>query len=245
MPVIDDDPTLSALLDAMHAESERQVFARARAQFQGTDEAFAQLARRYAGLAPERRGEFLEEHGLSSNDDAATADAALSLAISPAMGDFLYNVTLARGARSILELGSSNGVSTLYFAHALRALGRGSAIATELDSAKCARLRQNVAEAGLGTYVDVREGDVFATVASLSGTFDLVFLDIWGSLYLDAFRAVEHLLVPGTVVLADNMYTARREVAPFKAYLDASRPRISTTTMAFEAGVEFAVVRQD
>ncbi|MDI9712550.1 class I SAM-dependent methyltransferase, partial [Acinetobacter baumannii] len=88
----------------------------------------------------------------------------------------------------ILELGSSCGVSTLYFADALRTLGRGVVIATEGDALKCARLRDHVETAGLEAYVDVREGDVFDTVAGLDGTVDMVFIDVWADAYLKLFK---------------------------------------------------------
>ena len=95
--------------------------------------------------------------------------------------------------------------------------------------------------AGLDAYVDMREGDVFETVAELDGTFDMVFFDVWADAYLRLFKQIERLLRPGSVVLADNMYTAEDAVRPYKHYLD-NDPRFSTTTLDFESGVEFTVV---
>jgi predicted O-methyltransferase YrrM len=235
------DERLTTLLSKLHEESDAQLYARARAQFSGDDAAFPELAQQYAVLAPERKGDFLREHGLATNDADEGADSGLSLAISPAMGAFLANMLLTMRPARVLELGSSNGVSTLYLARALRQLGAGTILACELDPIKCKRLRANVATAELERYVDVREGNVFDIVDGLSGTFDLVFMDVWGDGYLPVFQRIERLLAPGSVVLADNMYTAQDQVAPFKAYLDA-HPNISTTTLAFESGVEFAVV---
>jgi predicted O-methyltransferase YrrM len=236
------DERLTTLLATLHEESDAQIYARARAQFSGDDATFRELAGRYAALAPERKGEFLREHGLTTNDADGDADAGLSLAISPAMGMFLANIVLTKRPARILELGSSNGVSTLYFARALRELASGIVLACELDPVKCERLRTNVKIAGLDRFVDVREGNVLDIVEGLSGTFDLVFIDVWGDGYLPIFQRIERLLASGSVVLADNMYTAQDRVAPFKACLDA-HTSISTTTLAFESGVEFAVVR--
>jgi predicted O-methyltransferase YrrM len=235
------DERLALLLGTLHEESDAQMYARARAQFAGDEAAFGELAARYAALAPDRKGLFLREHGLATNDKDGSVDAGLSLAVSPAMGAFLANVVLATRPARVLELGSSNGVSTLYFARALRELGGGTVLACELDPSKCERLRANVAAAGLERFVEVCEGNMFDVVDRLDGTIELAFIDVWGSLYLEAFRRIERLLAPGSVVLADNMYTATDEVAPFKAYLE-EHSRISTTTMAFESGVEFAVV---
>ncbi len=234
------NPELDTLLRELHAASEKETLARARAQFAGTDDEFRGIAQRYFDLSPQKQSEYLEEQGLSTNDADDRADVDLSLAISPAMGNFLSSIVLAKQADMVLELGSSNGVSTLYFAQALRTLGHGKIVATELNSPKCARLRHNIEKAGLERYVDLREGNVFDVVRELTGTFDVVFIDIWGSAYLDAMKSVDHLLAAGTTIIADNMYTARHEVQPFKNYL-ASNPRFVTTTMPFEAGVEFAV----
>ncbi|MBB5418734.1 putative O-methyltransferase YrrM [Paraburkholderia sp. JPY171] len=161
--------------------------------------------------------------------------------MSAETGRFLRNMVLSHKPARILELGSSCGVSTLYFAEALRILGSGSVVATELDAGKCAQLRAHVEMAGVDAYVDVREGDVFETVAGLDGTFDMVFIDVWADSYLNLFKQIERLLRPGSIVLADNMYTAEDAVRPYKHYLDDD-PRFSTTTLNFESGVEFTVV---
>jgi len=148
---------------------------------------------------------------------------------------------LAMRADVVLELGSSCGVSTLYFASALRQLGRGRVIATELDPRKVQQLRSNLATAGLAEWVDVRQGDVMQTLRTTPGPIDLAFIDIWATGYLDAFTLLRPLLRSGSVVLADNMFTAAREVQPFKDHLERD-PGLSTTTLDFESGVEFTVV---
>lgn len=215
--------------------------ARVRAQFDGSNEALLTLAEEYDTLAPRLRGRFLETLGLSTEDFESSQGTAMSLAVSEETGRFLHNMVLSHKPARILELGSSCGVSTLYFAEALRTLGSGAVVATELDAAKCARLRAHVRAAGVHAYVDLREGDVFRTVSELDGTFDMVFIDVWANTYLNLFKRIEHLLRPGSIVLADNMYTAEDAVRPYKQYLD-DNPRFSSTTLNFESGIEFTVV---
>ena len=199
------------------------------------------LADDYDTLAPRLRGRFLDTLGLSSEDFGSSQGTGLSLAVSPETGHFLRNMVLSHRPVRILELGSSCGVSTLYFAEALRMLGHGTVVATELDSAKCARLRAHVKTADVEPYVDLREGDVFQTVSELDGTFDMVFIDVWADAYLRLFTHIERLLRPGAIVFADNMYTAEDAVRPYKHYLDQN-PRFSSTTLDFESGIEFTVV---
>jgi predicted O-methyltransferase YrrM len=233
--------TATLLLQRLHEQSQTEVMTRARAQFHGSSEEFLTLAEEYDTLAPRLRGRFLETLGLSSEDFESSQGTALSLAVSAESGRFLRNMALSHKPARILELGSSCGVSTLYFADALRTLGSGTVVATELDAGKCTRLRSHVKTAGVDAYVDLREGDVFQTVSDLDGTFDMVFIDVWASSYLDLFRQTERLLRPGSIVLADNMYTAEDAVRPYKQYLD-DNPRYSTTTLDFESGIEFTVV---
>lgn len=228
--------TQAALLSRLHEESDAESIAQARAQFHGSDEQFNALLTQYRDLPPERRGALLQQYGI------AIQDPSLSLAISREMGVFLFQQVLACGATRILELGSSNGVSTLYLAEALRLQGRGGrVVATELEPDKCTMLRRNVDSVGLSSYVDLYPGDVFETVKQLQGPFDLVFIDIWASGYLELFRAIEPLLRSGSVILADNMFTAAVEVQPFKDYLDG-HPSLVNFTLPFESGVEYVVV---
>jgi predicted O-methyltransferase YrrM len=233
--------TATALLRRLHEQSQTEVMARARAQFLGSSEEFMTLADEYDMLAPRLRGRFLESNGLSSEDFESSQGTSLSLAVTPETGSFLRNMVLAHRPARILELGSSCGVSTLYIADALGTIGSGRVVATELDPGKCAQLRTHVRTAGLDAYVDLREGDVFQTVSELDGTFDMVFIDVWADAYLALFRQTERLLRPGSIVLADNMYTAEEAVRPYKQYLD-DNPRFSTTTLGFESGIEFTVV---
>ena len=59
--------------------------------------------------------------------------------------------------------------------------------------------------------------------------------------YLGIFRKFAPLLKSGSIIVADNMWTAFEEVAPFKEYLD-ERTDIVNTTLDFASGVEFGVV---
>lgn len=235
MNIIELNRGLSACLSSLHKKSEDEIHAKARAQFNGSDKAFSDLLKQYGALVPIEKGPFLKTHGIS------VQDSSLSLAISPEMGHFLFNLTLSKRPDSILELGSSRGVSTLYFAEALRILGRGKVVATEMEDSKCDTLWRNVESLGLAPCVDLRRGDVFSTVEAMNETFDMVFIDIWASGYLDIFRIVEKRLKPGALILADNMYTSSDEVLPFKTFLD-QHPSISNFTLDFESGVGFGIV---
>ncbi|WP_288587048.1 O-methyltransferase [uncultured Methylobacterium sp.] len=129
----------------------------------------------------------------------------MPLAVSRETGRLLY--ILARGcrARSIVEFGTSFGLSTLHLAAALRDNGGGQLITTEFEPSKVARARANLAAGGLTDLVEFREGDALQTLrADLPESVDLLLLDGAKALYPEILDLVEDRLRPGAFVVADN-----------------------------------------
>lgn len=109
------------------------------------------------------------------------------------------------GARTIVEFGTSFGISTLHLAAALRDNGGGRLITTEFEPSKVARAREHLKAARLIDLVDIREGDAVQTLSTdLPDAIDLLLLDGAKALYPDILRLVESRLRPGALVLADN-----------------------------------------
>lgn len=125
------------------------------------------------------------------------------LSIAPEVGKLLY--VLARAARptTIVEFGASLGYSTIHLAIALRDLGHGSLITTELSPEKARSARQNFADAGVGDLIDLRIGDARTTLARLDRDVDLLFLDGWNDLYVPLLRQLDPRLSAGALVIAD------------------------------------------
>jgi len=127
------------------------------------------------------------------------------LNVSPEFGRFLYMCARASRARRIVEFGSSMGVSALYMAAALRDMGGGHLLGTDLEPSKIERARANLAAAGLADLVEFRVGDARETLASgIGGDIDLVLLDGAFTLYLPILRLLEPHLRPGAVVIGEN-----------------------------------------
>lgn len=152
--------------------------------------------------------------------DFYTAVKHLPLPVSRETGMLLYLLARATQARTILEFGTSFGVSTLYLAAALRDNGGGMVITTEFEPSKAERARQNFVCAGLADLIDLREGDALQTLArDVPATLDLVLLDGAKALYAEVLTLVEQRLRPGTLVVADDAdmcpeYLARVRSAP-------------------------------
>jgi len=129
----------------------------------------------------------------------------IPLPVSRETGLLLYMLVRSTDARSVLEFGTSFGVSTIYLASALRDNGGGHILTTEFEASKAARAREHLTEAGLIDLVEIREGDALETLAHhLPETFDLVLLDGAKALYADVLDRVESHLKPGSLIFADD-----------------------------------------
>jgi len=129
----------------------------------------------------------------------------LPLPVSRETGVLLYMLARSTGARTIIEFGTSFGISTLHLASALRDNGGGRLITTEFEPSKVARARANLTEGGLIDLVEIREGDALQTLcADLPETVDLLLLDGAKALYPEILSLVESRLRPGAFIVADN-----------------------------------------
>jgi len=127
------------------------------------------------------------------------------LPVSRETGLLLYMLARSSGARSIVEFGTSFGISTLYLAAALRDNGGGRLIGSEFEPSKVARARQNLTAGGLFDLVEIREGDALETLSTgLPDSVDLLLLDGAKSLYPEILGLVESRLRPGAMIVADN-----------------------------------------
>ncbi|MFK4383269.1 O-methyltransferase [Bradyrhizobium sp. USDA 223] len=127
------------------------------------------------------------------------------LAVSRATGALLYMLARSSHARSIVEFGTSFGISTLHLAAGLRDNGGGHLITSEFEPSKVARARDNLSAGGLIDLVDIREGDALKTLSTdLPETIDLVLLDGAKALYPGILDLVEGRLRPGAIIVADN-----------------------------------------
>lgn len=129
----------------------------------------------------------------------------LPLPVSRETGLLLYMLARSSRARTIVEFGTSFGISTLHLAAALRDNGGGRLITTEFEPSKIVRARENLAAGGLADLVEIREGDALQTLrADLPDTIDLLLLDGAKALYPEILALLESRLRPGAFVIADN-----------------------------------------
>jgi len=139
---------------------------------------------------------------------AASAQAGLpEIAVSPAQGKFLMLLARAINARSLLELGTLGGYSTIWLARALAKSGRVVTIESDPHHAKVARA--NFERTGLAALIDLRLGkalDVLPKLAAEKGqAFDLVFIDADKQNIPEYFTWSLKLTRPGSLIIVDNV----------------------------------------
>jgi len=140
------------------------------------------------------------------------------LAVSRETAVLLYMLARNARARTIVEFGTSFGISTLHLAAALKDNGGGRLIGSEFESSKVVRARENIAAAGLSDLVDIREGDALETLArDLPESIDLVLLDGAKSLYPRVLSLLEPRLRAGALIVADNAEMSPEYLAHVRA----------------------------
>ena len=156
--------------------------------------------------------------GLSARDQA-DAYGELYIPVSPEGGRLLYTLIRASRPATVVEFGTSFGISTIHLAAAVRDNGTGRVVSTELNAAKVARARANLAEAGLADVVTILAGDARETLADLPGPVGFVLLDGWKNLYLPLLRQLEPRLAAGALVVADDTVSMAAQMTDYLAYV--------------------------
>lgn len=165
----------------------------------------------------------------------------LYLPLSPEQGAFCYLTARAIGARRIVEFGTSFGISTIYFAAAVRDNGGGAVIGTEMVPEKVAQARQNLADAGLAEFAEVREGDALVSLKDEKEPIDMILLDGWKDGYMPMIRMLAPLVRPGGVVLADNIFTFKKDLRPYVMHMQDPANGFRSSTLHLGDGLEYSV----
>jgi predicted O-methyltransferase YrrM len=150
---------------------------------------------------------------------SSTAAGLPAINVAPNQGKLLHLLARLHRARSILEIGTLGGYSTIWLARALPPGGK--VITLEADPKHAEVARANLARADLAQVVDVRVGRALDTLPQIardgSGPFDLFFIDADKASIPEYFRWSMELSRPGSVIIVDNVIRGG-------AVLDAASP---------------------
>jgi predicted O-methyltransferase YrrM len=184
----------------------------------------------------------------SSLDGALQASEAAGLpaiSVTAAQGKLLMLLAQVRQARSILEIGTLGGYSTIWLARALPPGGR--LITLEMDPMHAAVAQSNIARAGLSGCVEVRIGRALDTLPALAGEgrepFDLIFIDADKQTYPEYFTWAVKLSQRGTLIVADNVVRNGAVTDPASPDLNVQGVRRFFERIAAEPRVTAAVIQ--
>jgi predicted O-methyltransferase YrrM len=156
----------------------------------------------------------LEARDATDRTDGTPRERRLR-AIRPEVGQMLVTLIVATGARTIVEMGTSSGYSTLYLATGARQTG-GRVVTFEVDPAKVDLAGGSFADAGVDDIVELRHADGVDGLASFAGRADLAFLDAEKGDYLGALEPAIEALRPGGLLVADNLISHEADLAGFR-----------------------------
>jgi predicted O-methyltransferase YrrM len=152
--------------------------------------------------------------------------------VEPETARMLAVLIRAIGARRVLELGTSNGYSTLWLADATA----GRVLSVELDAGRARQARETFATAGVEGSIDLVEGDGGQVLAdSADGAFDFVFLDAERPLYTRWWPDLVRTLASPGLLVVDNVISHAEQVEAFRVLVDAE-PSVESALVPIGAG---------
>jgi predicted O-methyltransferase YrrM len=189
----------------------------------------------------ELRALLTELHSFGATHDATKPDRLDRFRnLEPDTASLLAVMARATGARRVLELGTSNGYSTIWLADAVRATG-GNLVTVDVDAARSEMAAANLKHADLAQFVELRVQDAAETLReSADDAWDLVFLDAERPHYVSYWPDLVRTLRPNGLLVVDNVISHADQVAAFRA-LVSSDPRVTDTVAPTGAGALLVV----
>jgi len=181
------------------------------------------------------------EHFGQQNDAAISERSRRMLNITRETGEFLSVLVQATNAQRVLEIGTSNGYSTLWLAQAAKLIG-GHVTTVELSEYKLEMAAWNFERSGLADVITQHTGEAGSLLERLDDAcFDLVFLDSKRADYVQWWPNIRRVLRKGGLLVVDNATSHADEMADFTA-LVSTDPNFTTCTVPVGNG-EFLATR--
>jgi predicted O-methyltransferase YrrM len=175
------------------------------------------------------------------NDSTHSERPKRMLNISRATGEFLTVLVKATSSRRVLEIGTSNGYSTLWLARGVKETG-GAVTTVEFSEYKTSLAKVNFERSGLNPFIDQICDDAGNVLARAPDAhFDFIFLDSERSKYPTWWPHLNRVLRPGGLLVVDNANSHSKEMAPFVALVEADGQ--FTTSLVPVGNGEYLAVR--
>ena len=204
-------------------------------------------------LVSEKIEDYAAAHSVAESDVCRTireetyrTQDCPQMVVGPLEGAFLKVMALAVGAQRVLEIGTFTGYSALAMAEALP--DEGTVLTCEIDPDSAAFARGFWNKSPHGRKIEVRVGPALDTLGTLTGTYDLIFIDADKANYVNYYRRAKDLLSPTGVILIDNVLWSGRVVQAksrdesTKAIQELNRvvssdPRVTAVLLTLRDGV--------
>lgn len=160
-------------------------------------------------------------------------------AMHPDSARLLHILAVGARARSVVEVGTGHGYSTIWLALAVQKSG-GRVVTYEIDPAIAEHARRNIAEAGLSDLVEIVVGDARTLLRERDEPVDLLFIDGEKAQYETYFDVVYKRMDAGAMILADNVVSHEDELADYITYVQ-NHPNLESVTVPVGRGVEVSV----
>jgi len=179
----------------------------------------------------------LEEKG-RENDARMSERPRMMLNLDPRSAQLLSILVRAGGVTRAVEIGTSNGYSTIWIAWSIAPAG-GRIVSVDRNPDKHVLARENLSRANLLDRVELRTGDAAEIVRQLSGPFDLVFLDADRRKFPEIVHILLPRLAPKVLLIADNVLSHPEEIAEYLK-LVSGLPDFLHTTVPVGKGLSIA-----
>ena len=168
------------------------------------------------------------------------------LSVGPETGLFLNTLAKAAKAKTILEIGTSYGYSTVWLAEAARA-NEGRIITLEISPEKATYAQEQIERAALAPFVEFRVGDALQLITDAKETFDFVLVDLWKELYVPCLDLFLPKLKKGAWVVADNMIYPPHDQPMVTAYRNRVKEAnaFETILLPIGSGIEVSQFKNE
>ncbi len=158
--------------------------------------------------------------------------------IEPESAQFLAITLRAMRAQSVLEIGTSNGFSTLWLADALQSTG-GQMESVELEATRTALAAQSLQDFGLDAVVKLHTADAGIFLSQCQGSYDFILLDAERKYYPQYWQDLKNIMQrrPHTLLVVDNVLSHADQVVDFISLIKQDGEQFMLTTLPIGAGL--------
>ena len=159
--------------------------------------------------------------------------------IPPDTGQFLNMLVRVSKAKNILEIGTSNGYSTIWLAEAVKQ-NKGKVTTIEISEHKVKMASENFKRATLDKTIKVVHGDALKEIPKLKGKFDFLFLDAVKEDYINYFKLAYPKLTKKAIIVADNAIMFEKYMKDYLGYV-RNHKNLRSVLVPIGSGVEFSL----